>query len=130
MGFKTIVTPEDLLATEGLAAGWYPAEIISYEEAITKGTADRPSDGSTNAIYTFKLIDGPGKGREFKRYFNEKPKSMAFAKALWNILFGQEWKKSGISDEMMKAKVGSKLQVYIKKDKDGKFDNIDDYRPL
>lgn len=127
---RTIVTPEDLLATEGTPVGWYPAEIIKYDEEVTKGTADKPSDGSMNAIFTFKLLDGPSKGREMKRYFNEKPKAMAFAKALWAILFGKDWMKQPLTTEMFQASVGKKVAVYVKKQDNGKYDEIADYRPL
>lgn len=131
MGINSIISPDDLLKTEGIPPGWYPAEIIKYEEAETKGTADKPSDGSMNAIFLFKLLDGPGKGREFKRYFNEK--SMHWGKNLWVTLFPTAFdkKKGGnLNSEMFKATEGTKLKVYVKKDKAGKFDEISDYMPL
>lgn len=131
MGINSIINPDDLLKTEGIPPGWYPAEVIKYEEAVTKGSDEKPSDGSTNAIFTFKLLDGPGKGREFKRYFNEK--SLHWGKNLWATLFSQAFdkKKGGnLSTQMFESSVGSKLKVYVKKDKAGKYDEISDYMPL
>lgn len=130
MGINSIVTPEDLVKTEGTPVGWYPAVVLKYEEAITKGSDAKPSDGSTNAIFTIQLTDGPTKGREFKRYFNEK--TLYFGKNLWAVLFPNFDKKKGgaLTTQMFESTVGTKLAVYVKKDKDGKYDTIEDYRPL
>lgn len=129
MGINSIVTPEDLAKGEATPPGWYPAEVISYDEAVTKGSDEKPSDGSMNAIFTFKLLDGPTKGKEFKRYFNEK--SLGFGKNLWATLFGFDKKKGGqLSTEMFRSAVGKKCEVYVKRDTSGKWDTIEDYRPL
>lgn len=131
MGISSIVTPDDLLKTEGIPPGWYPVEVIKYEEAVTKGSDAKPSDGSMNAIFTFKILDGPGAGREMKKYFNEK--TLHWGKNLWAVLFpGAFDKKKGgnLTSEMFNSTVGTKLKVYIKKDKEGKYDQVEDYQPL
>lgn len=129
MGFNTIVTPEDIKRTEGTEPGWYQAEIVNYEEATTKGSELKPSDGSTNAIFEFKLLSGPSTGRTFKKYINEK--TPHWAKNLWAIIIpGFDAKKGGkLSSEANRASVGKKLMVYVKKNKEG-FDNVEDYRPM
>ena len=134
MAINSILTPEDLSRGDAVPPGWYPAEIISYDEAVTKGSDEKPSDGSMNAIFVIKLLEGDtkgaGKGKEFKRYFNEK--ALGFGKNLWAIVIpGFDPKKGGnLSTEAFRATVGKKLMVYVSRDKGGKFDNIEDYRPL
>ena len=128
---RAVLTPDDLKKGEPAQPGWYPAEIINYEEAVTKGTADKPSDGSINAIFTFKILDGDAsvKGREFKRFFNEKV--LSFGKNLWNVLFQFDKVKGGeLTSEMFRSSVGKKLMVYVAKDKKTGYDTIEDYRPL
>src|SRR5689334_22871852 len=93
MAINSILTPEDLAKNDSTPPGWYPAEIIAYDEAVTKGSDDKPSDGNMNAIFTIKLLDGPTKGREFKRYFNEK--ALGFGKNLWAIIIPNFDKKKG-----------------------------------
>lgn len=135
MAINSILTPEDLSRTEGIAPGWYPMEIVSYDEAVTKGSEAKPSDGSMNAIFTLKILEGSkespqAKGKEFKRYFNEK--SLYFGKNLFTIIVpGFDPKKGGnVSTEAFKASVGKKLQGYVSKDKKSGYDTIEDYRPL
>jgi len=123
MSINSILTPADLLGND-IVPGWYPAEIIKYEEAPSKG------DQSTNCIFYFKIIgDGPTKGRELRRYFNEK--SMFFGRNLWLTLgFVTKEKGGSLTTPMMESSVGKKLSIYIKKDKDGKFDTVEDFKPL
>lgn len=130
MGINSILTPEDLAKNDTTPPGWYPAEIVSYDEAVTKGSEEKPSDGSMNAIFTFKLLDGPTKGREFKRYFNEKV--LGFGKALWPVIIpGFDKKKGGnLTSEAFRASVGKKVKVYVTKDKKSGYDTIEDYQPL
>jgi hypothetical protein len=130
MSIRAILTPEDMARGLNTPPGWYPAEIISYDEAVTKGSPEKPSDGSVNAIFTFKLLDGPTKGKEFKRYFNEK--SLGFGKNLWAVLFPDFDKGKGgeLSTEKFRSAVGKKVKVYVKLDTNGKWDTIEDYQPL
>jgi hypothetical protein len=130
MALRAILTPEDMMKGEAIPPGWYPAEVSKYEEAAVKGSAEKPSDGSVNAIFYFKLLDGPGKGKEIKRFFNEK--SLGFGKNLWAVLFSSFDKKKGgeLNSEMFTSAVGKKLKVYVKRDDNGKWDTIEDYQPL
>lgn len=128
---RAVLTPDDLKKGEPAAPGWYPAEITNFEEAVTKGTADKPGDGSLNAIFVFKILDGDDsvKGREFKRYFNEK--ALGFGKNLWVVLFNFDKVKGGeLTSEMFRSSVGAKLMVYVARDKKTGYDTIEDYRPL
>ena len=123
------LTPDDLRKTDAVEPGWFPAEIQKYSEEVTKGKDDKPSDGSMNAIYEFKVLDGPpqNKGRVIKKYFNEK--SMFFGKNLW-ITFGLIDAKAGgsLTPEKLRSLQGQKLEVYVKQN--GQYPNIEDYRPL
>lgn len=123
MSINSILTPADLMGND-IVPGWYPAEIIKYEEAPSKG------DQSTNCIFYFKILgDGNAKGRELRRYFNEK--SMFFGRNLWLTLgFVTKEKGGSLTTPMMESSVGKKLSVYIKKDKEGKFDTVEDFKPL
>jgi hypothetical protein len=123
MSINTILTPADLAGND-IVPGWYPAEIIKYEEAPSK------TDQSTNCIFFFKIIgDGPAKGRELRRYFNEKV--MFFGRNLWITLgFVSKEKGGSLTSQMLESSVGKKLSIYIKKDKDGKFDTVEDFKPL
>lgn len=129
MGINAILAPSDLVGRE-IPAGWYPAEITKYEEAVTKGTEAKPSDGSTNAIFYFTILDGPAKGREIRRYFNEK--FMGMGKNLWPLIIpGFVAGKGGVpvNTENMSASVGKKLKIYVKKGTNG-FDSVEDFQPL
>lgn len=126
---RAILTPEDLRKGEAVSPGWYPAVISKYEETVTKGSAEKPSDGSLNAIFYFTVLDGEAKGKELRKYFNEK--ALGFGKNLWNVIFSFDKVKGGeLTSEMFNSAVGKKLMVYIKRDAGGKYDNIEDFRPL
>lgn len=131
---RSTLTPDDLKLAdrEPIPPGWYPAEITKYDEAITKGTDEKESDGSTNAIFFFKILDGPKevKGRELRRYFNEKV--LGFGKNLYAALKFPKNAAGGydVSSELFQQTVGHKLMVYIKKDKKTGFDSIEDYKPM
>ena len=125
---RAILTPQDMLKGEPIPPGWYPAEIVKYEETVTKGTADKPSDGSMNAVFYFKILDGEKKGTELRRYFNEK--ALGFGKNLWALLFKFDKKNGGeLTSEMFASTVGQKMLVYIKKGTNN-YDSIEDWRPI
>lgn len=131
MGINAILTPADLAKGEAITPGWYPVEIVSYDETPTKGSPEKPSDGSMNAVFEMKILEGADgvKGRIMKRYFNEK--ALGMGKNLWAVLFNYDTKKGGpLSSEMFRSSVGKKLSVYIKRGANGKFDEISDYKPL
>lgn len=127
---RMILTPDDLKKGEGLPIGWYPAEIFDYKEEVTKGSAEKPSDGSMNAIIYFRVFnpaDPNAKPRELRRYFNEK--ALGFGKNLWVILFGLDKVKGGEINLEKEYLIGKKMMVYIKKNQQG-YDNIEDWRPI
>ena len=125
-----VLTPTDLMFDKPVEPGWYTAEITKFEEKVTKDKPDKPSDGSVNAVFTIKVIEGPEHllGRTFDSYFNEK--FLKFGKNLWATIipgFGKD-KGGSVSTAAFEASVGKQLQVYIKMD--GKYPRIEDYRPL
>jgi hypothetical protein len=127
MAINSIITPDDLKKTENVDPGWYLAEIVSYDEAVTKGSDAKPSDGSTNAIYEFKLLVGDWSGKVLRAYFNEK--SLHWGKNLWAVLFGMDTRQgTKITSDMLRSGVGHKLQIYVGKNKAG-YDSVVDYKP-
>jgi hypothetical protein len=126
MPFNSVVTPEDLAKGSLAKVGWHPAEFTKYDEKAAK------TDNSTNIILTFTILDGPSKGVSANQFFNEK--AIGFGKTLWT-LWGFPKDSEGnlrVSDDMIKAKLNSKLKIYITHtEKDGKkYNNIEDYQPL
>jgi len=126
MPFNATMSPEDLKRGSLANVGWHPAEFTKYEEKPA-GT-----DQSTNVILTFTIIDGPNKGTTANAFFNEK--AMGFGKTLWQ-LWGFPKDEQGnlrVSDDMIKAKLNSKLKIYITHtEKAGKkYNNIEDYMKL
>lgn len=129
---RAVLTPDDLKLAERepIKPGWYPAEIVKYDEVETKGTDEKPSDGSMNAVFYFKILDGEPKGRELRRYFNEKV--LGFGKNLYATL-GFPKNAGGaydVSTELFRQTVGSQMMVYIIKDKKTGYDSIEDFKPL
>lgn len=126
---RAVLTPDDLKRGDLLEPKWYKASISKYEEAVVKGTKEKPSDGSTNCIFYIKLDDGP----ELKRYFNEK--ALGFGKSLWVAL---EFPKNALGGydldtELFKQTVGSRVEVYIKRgisDTGKDFNDIADFKKL
>ncbi len=129
---RSVLTPEDLKLAdkESIPPGWYPAEIIKYDEAVTKGTDDKPSDGSINSIFYFKILDGVAKNRELRRYFNEKV--LGFGKHLYAALGFPKNAAGGydVSTELFQQTVGHKAMIYIIKDKKTGYDSIEDFKPM
>lgn len=126
--FNEVLTPEQLKGNE-IPAGWYPFEITKYEEVVTKDKEGKPSDGSMNAVFYCTGLDGAVKGRELRRYFNQK--FMQAGKNLWPLII-PNWdnKKGGtLTSEAMASSVGKKFMGYVKKGQNG-FDGIEDFKPL
>jgi hypothetical protein len=127
MPFNSVLTPEDLKRGSLAAAGWHPAEFVKYDEKAA-GT-----DGSTNVILTWRILEGPSKGIEANSFFNEK--AMGFGKSLWTV-WGFPKDAEGnirVSDDMIKAKLNSKLKLYFgaPTEKSGKkYNNIEDFMPM
>lgn len=124
---RAVLTPDDLKKGDLIEVGWHPAEIVEYKEEA----AD--TDGSTNCIFIFKVLDGPGKGVSPRRLFNEK--ALGFGKNLWKALgFPYDAAKGyELSTQLFEQTVGSKLMIYSKRGKSNKgneFNDIVDFKPL
>lgn len=124
---RRVLTPDDLKKGDLAEPGWHPAEITDYTEE------DAETDGSTNCIFHFKLIDGPNKGISPRKLFNEK--ALGFGKALWKTLAFPYDPTTGyeLSTELFKQTIGSKLKIYIKRGKSNKgneFNDVSDFMPL
>lgn len=133
---RAILTPDDLKAGELVDAGWHPVEVIEYDEKEASDEAKNP--GSTNCIWTFKIIDGTNKGITVTKLINESPKSLGFNKSLWNT-FGFPKTSAGgydLSSDLFKKTVGFKLMAYIKRGKSSpayggkEFNSIEDFKPM
>ena len=128
---RVVLTPDDLKKGELVEPGWYPVEFTKYDEE--EASDDAKSPGSTNCNFYFKILDGPAKGVEVKRLFNET--AMGFGKALWPILAipGSKEKGYTLESEMFRSKLGAKLNIYVKRGKSNRgneFNDVQDYRPL
>lgn len=124
---RHVLSPDDLKKGELVEPGWHPAQITDYNEK------DAETDSSTNCIFTFKILDGPGKGVSPNKLFNEK--ALGFGKNLWATLKLQYDKEKGyeLSTELFKAQLGKKLMIYIKRGKSNKgneFNDVTDFRPM
>ena len=124
---RAILTPDDLRRGDLVEVGWHPAEIVEYKEE------DADTDGSTNCIFVFKILDGPGKGVSPRRLFNEK--ALGFGKTLWKTLnFPYDPTKGyELSTQLFEQTVGHKLKIYIKRGKSNKgneFNDVTDFQPL
>ena len=124
---RVILTPDDLKKGDLAEPGWHPLEIMDYEEKPAE------TDGSTNCIFKFKIIDGPNKGISPTKLFNEK--ALGFGKSLWkslNFPFDAE-KGYDLSTYLFKQAIGHKVSGYIKRGKSNKgneFNDIVDFRPI
>lgn len=124
---RVILTPDDLKKGDLAEPGWHPLEIIDYKEE----PAD--TDGSTNCIFQFKIIDGPNKGIQPRKLFNEK--ALGFGKSLWKALnFPYDAERGyDLSSELFRQTIGHTVQGYIKRSKSNKgneFNDLVDFRPM
>ena len=124
---RVILTPDDLKKGDLVEPGWHPAEISDYSEK------EADTDQSTNCIFHFKILDGPGKGVSPQKLFNEK--AMGFGKNLWKTLNLPYDAAKGyeLSSELFRQTIGFKMMIYIKRGKSNKgneFNDIQDFRPM
>ena len=124
---RAILTPDDLKKGDLLEVGWHPAEIVEYKEE------EADTDGSTNCIFIFKVLDGPGKGVSPRRLFNEK--ALGFGKNLWKTLNFPFDPVKGyeLSTQLFEQTVGSKVMIYVKRGKSNKgneFNDVVDFKAL
>src|SRR5262245_46895420 len=111
---RSVLTPDDLKRGDLVPPTWYPVEIVEYKEE------DAKTDGSTNCLFYFKVIDGDSKGVVFKKLFNEK--ALGFGKNLWKTLQFPFDSVKGyeLTTELFQSTVGQKLKVYVKRGKSDK----------
>ncbi len=126
-----VVTPEDLSKGDLANPGWHPAEIIKYEE--TEASEDAKNPGSTNCSFYFKILDGPNKGVECRRLFNET--AWGFAKDFFITMKFPKDEKGNykISAQLFEQTVGKKLMIYIKRGKSNKgneFNDVAGFKPM
>lgn len=126
---KAVLTPDDLKRGDLAEIGWHPMEIVDYTEKNAE------TDGSTNCIFHFKILDGPSKGVQAQRLFNEK--ALGFGKSLWAVLFGPPDPKLGYPTQLesssFKSQIGKKMRGYIKRGKSNKgneFNDLQEFQPL
>lgn len=124
---RAVLTPDDLKKGDLAEPGWHPMEIIDYKEK------DAETDGSTNCIFSLKIIDGPNKGVTANKLFNEK--ALGFGKALWATLkFPLDPVKGyELTTQLFEQTIGFKLMGYIKRGKSNKgneFNDIVDFKPM
>lgn len=124
---KQFLTPDDLKRGDLVNPGWYPTEIVDYDEK------DAGTDGSTNCFFHFKIIDGPFKGVVIRKLFNEK--ALGFGKNLWATLKFPFDPVKGyeLSTELFRSTIGQKMQTYVKRGESNKgnaYNDATDWRPL
>ena len=136
---RVVLTPEDLKSGELVEVGWHPVEIIDYDE---KGASDKAKNpGSTNCIWTFKILDGPSKDITVTNLINEGPKSMGHKsnQSFWSTLgFPKIPHASGgfgydLSSDLFRKTVGFKMMAYLKRkkgDQGGEFNSMEDFKPM
>jgi len=128
MGFKSIVSPDDLKRGDLLKPGWYPVVFDEYNEK------EANTDKSTNLLLTFKVQDGKNDGVRPRTLFNEK--ALGFGKNCWLALGIPYDEQIGfeLSDDIIKDKIGTRLEIYVQRGKNEKtgneFNEVKDYRPL
>lgn len=133
MGFRTVLTPDDLKKGDVVSEnGWYPVEIVDYEETEASDEAKNP--GSTNCNFHLKIVDGPekDKGKTARIVVNET--ALGFGKKLYAALGFPKTADGGydLSSELFRATVGAKLDAYIKRTKSNRgneFNDVQDFRP-
>lgn len=132
---RTVLSPEDLKSGELVTPGWYPMEVTNYDE---KEAGEKAKNvGSTNCIWTFKILDGEFKGIEVSKLINENPKSLGHVsnRSLWTTFNFPKTTAGGydFSTELFRKTVGFKLMGYIKRGKssnNNEFNDLVDFKPL
>src|SRR5947209_803316 len=114
---RTVLSPDDLKSGTLVENGWHPMEIIAYDEKEAGENAKNV--GSTNCIWTFNILDGPGKGVEVTKLINENPKSLGHVtnQSFWKTLGFKKEANGGLalSSEQFRQTVGMKMLGYIKR---------------
>lgn len=132
---RAILSPDDLKSGELVTPGWYPVEVSNYDESSASDEAKNP--GSTNCIWTFKILDGEYKGLEVTKLINENPKSLGHKtnQSLWTTFGFPKTSNGGyeFSTQLFEKTVGFKMMAYIKRGKgrnNSEFNEVADFKPL
>lgn len=130
---RAVVTPDDLRKADLIdKPGWYPAELVNYEEEPVSKTAK--NQGSVNCFFYFKIFDGEYKGITPRTQFNES--ALGYGKELWAALKLPFDKVKGyeLSTDLFKQQIGKKIKIYVKRGKNAdtgkEFNQIDAFMPL
>lgn len=124
------LSSDDLAKGTLVNPGWYPCEIMKYEEK--PATTDR----STNCNIHFKILSGEFEGSGTKYLLNEK--ALGFGKNFFLALgakytTNEKGKKELKGIELNPALVGKKLDVYIARgtsNKGNDFNDPKDFAPI
>lgn len=133
MGFRAVLTPDDLKKGDVVSEnGWYPVEIVEYEETEASDKAKSP--GSCNSNFHLKIIDGPASdiGKTAKFMVNET--ALGFGKKLYAALkFPLVNGGYELDSELFRSTVGAKIRAYIKRgksDRGNEFNDVQDFKPM
>lgn len=102
--------------------GWHPSKITAYEKKPAK------TDGSTNYILKFVVLEGPEVGAKLQRYFSEK--ALGFFDPLFAALGAPKDAEGGYDVEMDDLP-GKNLDVYVSRGMDDKrrpTNEVSDFR--
>lgn len=125
------LTSEDLAAGQLVEPGWFPVEIIKYEEKPSNG------DRSTNCISHMKVIGGKGAGAKTRLLLNEK--AFGFGKNFFKALGAKETTDPATGKPVMTGIIldtsllGKKLDVYLVRGTSSRgndFNDAKDFAPL
>lgn len=131
---KAVLTPDDLKKGDVVSEnGWYPVEIVEYEETDASDEAKNP--GSTNCNFHLKIFDGPDKDKGKTCRFMVNETALGFGKKLYAALGFPKTPDGGydLDSQLFKSTVGAKLQAYIKRGKSNRgneFNDVQDFKPL
>lgn len=91
--------------------GWYHCKITGYETKAAK------SDGSTNYIFNFAILEGPEVGGKLRRYYSEK--ALGFFGPLFAAL-GAPKDAEGNYDIELEDTKGKNVDLYVQRGTDDK----------
>lgn len=124
MGTKLSITKDDVNASKLLVPGWYPCDVIAYEESPASASSKNP--GSLNRNMQFRINEGENEGVKLRTTFNE-----VFAPLLSQYLpaVGGEFAEGKTYD--LEDSVGKKILVHVKRGEyNGRPTNeVDGFRP-
>lgn len=91
--------------------GWYGCKVVGFETKAAK------SDGSTNYIFKFAVLEGPETGSKLQRYYSEK--ALGFFGPFFAALEAPKDAEGGYDIELEKIP-GRNIDVYVQRGTDDK----------